>query len=574
MPADSSGARTTVIVVGAGYAGLTAALFLAWRGVPVVLVERRPSTSVQPKAFGIVHRSMELFRQIPGLEKRILDADVVDFVNEAHISIATDMKDPNQEVLVTGGDDTMKVLTSLTPAGFGALPQSKIELILRVAAEEHGADLRFNTRLESFDEDDDGVVAVLSDVETGDQYRIDADYLVAADGWQAPVREWLDLPTHGVGELWRCRTILFDADLDFILAGRKALLTYFKNDAFTGLYAYLENAREVFGVSGAHLLGVNYFTERGERDEDFTDERCVELIRIAMATPDLDATITDQSTFVIAHRVADRMREGRVFLAGDSAHVMPQTGGLGGAMAIQDGYDIAWRIAAVHHGEAGPSLLDSYDAERRPIGESTTNRQLHRLSDRMAPQLKSLDFPEAVHPIWEHMGYRVRSAHVFTEPDDDGSLLEDPVTAVARPGSRGPHVPVVVDGERGSIVDLFGRHHVLLAGAADSPWLAAATAAADRLGVTLATYAIGGVLADPTGELRKRYELDAGAAVLVRPDGLVAWRALDLAAEPDATMRQVLTTVFGRDETWPEQPEWSATTLRQTGIEYFSNIRR
>ncbi|WP_018680547.1 FAD-dependent oxidoreductase [Actinokineospora enzanensis] len=572
MPSETATERTTVIVVGAGYAGLTAALFLAWRGVPVLLVERHPATSVQPKAFGIVHRSMELFRQIPGLEPRILAADVIDFVNEAHITIAHDMADPDPEVLLAGNDDTMSVLTGLTPAGFGALPQSKIELILRHAAEENGADLRFSTRLESFDEDDDGVVARVSDVDTGRAYTIAADYLVAADGWQAPVRDWLDIPTHGVGELWRCRTILFDADLDEILAGRKALLTYFKRDDFTGLYAYLDNAIEVFGVSGAHLIGVNFFLERGDREEDFTDEYCTELIRKAMARPELAVTITDQSTFVIAHRVADRMREGRVFLAGDSAHVMPQTGGLGGAMAIQDGYDIAWRIAAVHTGQAGSALLDSYDVERRAIGESTTNRQLHRLSDRMAPQLKVLEFPEEVSAIWEHLGYRVHSAHVVSEPDDDGTLLEDPVTALARPGSRAPHVPILRDGADASMVDLFGRSHVLLLGSADSPWRAAAEALDTELGFGLAVHALGADLADPTGEVRKRYELGPDAALLVRPDGLVAWRSLTAPEDCAAELRGALERVFARVPV--EQEGWTARTLAQTGFEHFGKIRR
>lgn len=574
MSEDATEHRTRVIVVGAGYAGLTAALFLAWRGVPVTLVERHPSTSVQPKAFGIVHRSMELLRQIPGLEEKILAADVIDFVNEAHITIATDMKDPDPEVLLAGNDDTMSRLISLTPAGFGALPQSKIEAILRRTAEELGADLRFSTQLESFDEDDTGVVATLVDLPTGRRQRVAADYLVAADGWQAPVREWLDLPTHGVGELWRCRTILFDADLTELLAGRKALLTYFKNDEFTGLYAYLENAREVFGVSGAHLLGINYFIERGESDDDFTDERCVELVRKAMATPDLEVTITDQSTFVIAHRVADRMREGRVFLAGDSAHVMPQTGGLGGATAIQDGYDIAWRIAAVVAGHAGPNLLAGYDAERRPVGESTANRQLHRLSDRMAPQLKTLQFAEEVSPVWEHLGYRVRSPFVLAEPGDAGDLLEDPESAEARPGSRAPHVPVRRGGRDISVLDLFGRDHVLLLGSPDTAWRAAAEKQAAELDVPLPVHAFGAELTDHTGEVARRYGLGADTAILVRPDGYVAWRAPALPDDPEQVLRDVLTTVLGRGEEPVDPPEWTQPMLRRTAIRFFSNIRR
>ncbi|MEE3922482.1 FAD-dependent oxidoreductase [Micromonospora sp. BRA006-A] len=449
---------------------------------------------------------MELLRQIPGLEEKILAADVIDFVNEAHITIATDMKDPNPEVLLAGNDDTMSRLIRLTPAGFGALPQSKIEAILRRTAEELGGDLRFSTRLESFDEDDDGVVATLVDLPTGRRYRVAADYLVAADGWQAPVREWLELPTHGVGELWRCRTILFDADLTELLAGRKALLTYFKNDEFTGLAAYLENAREVFGVSGAHLLGINYFIERGESDDDFTDERCVELVRKAMVEPDLEVTITDQSTFVIAHRVADRMREGRVFLAGDSAHVMPQTGGLGGATAIQDGYDIAWRIAAVVAGYAGPNLLTGYDAERRPVGSRpptgscTASRTDGATAQDVAvrrggePGLGAPGLPGPL-AVRQHRTRRRR------RPAGGSELAQ------ARPGSRAPHVPVRHGDREISLLDLFGRDHVLLLGSPGTPWRAAAEKQAAALGVPLPVYAFGADLTDHTGEAARRYDL-------------------------------------------------------------------
>nr|BFE81751.1 hypothetical protein GCM10020093_043520 [Planobispora longispora] len=213
------------------------------------------------------------------------------------------------------------------------------------------------------------------------------------------------------------------------------------------------------------MLGVNYDPARGESEADFTDERCVELVRRATGRPGLEVKLLDRTSFAMAHVLAGRYRQGRVFLAGDAAHTMPPTGGQGGSTALQDGCDLAWRLWLVLSGQAGEGLLDAYDAERRPIGTLTADAQLANLGVRMPPAMR-VDYPEPLaDPFAAIIGYRYHSPIVVGEPGDDGSLLEDPREPTGRPGSRAPHVVLEREGGTISAHDLFGSGFVLLAGA-------------------------------------------------------------------------------------------------------------
>jgi hypothetical protein len=225
---------------------------------------------------------------------------------------------------------------------------------------------------------------------------------------------------------------------------------------------------------------------------------------------------------------------------------MPPTGGQGGSTALQDGCDIAWRLWLVISGQAGEGLLDSYDAERRPIGTLTADAQLANLGVRMPPAMR-VGYPEPIEdPFAPLLGYRYHSAAIVAEPGDDGSLLEDPRRPTARPGSRAPHV-VLERGERlVSTIDLFGAGFVLLAAGPSEDWTEAAQAVAARLGVSLLAYRIGRELRDPEGDFARLYGVREGGAVLVRPDGYVAWRAQEAATDPSDILEHALTTVLAR----------------------------
>ncbi|MEU4571549.1 FAD-dependent monooxygenase [Nonomuraea sp. ATR24] len=527
--------RVPVLVVGGGYAGLSAAMMLAWRDVPVMLVERHPGTSVQPKAFGVGPRAVELMRPVPGVEQALADvwAGIGD---NMRIAIATSLNDPDPQMIISDEKEEFAFLADATPAAQVGAPQAEIERVLRAKAEELGADLRFSTELVSVEQDGDSVLAVLRS--GGQESVVRADYVIAADGYRSPLRHQLGIPVGGKGELGQMCSIMFDADLTGLVRDREVTLWYLRNDAFTGVI--------VTGTGvGAHVLGVNYAP--GQSAADFTPEHCAELVRLAVGVPDLDVRVLDTTTFPMAHVLAERYREGRVFLAGDAAHTMPPTGGQGGSTALQDGCDLAWRLWLVITGQAGPGFLDTYDAERRPIGTLTADAQLANLGVRMPPAAR-IGYPEPLDdPMSAILGYRYHSTAVIPEPGDDGSLLEDPRHPTARPGSRAPHVLLDWDGQPISTIDLYGSGFVLLAHQhGGRPWAEAGRLVAERLGVRLARILVDEELMDVEGRWQERYGVSGGGAVLVRPDGYVAWRSPGLTGDPADTLEHVLRTVLSR----------------------------
>lgn len=497
-----------VLIVGAGLAGLSAAMFLGVHGVPALVVERHPTTSIYPKARGQFPHTMEALR-VAGVADQLL---------------AAGPKDPGMRIVVaesvTGRafkdlliDDTPD-FTALSPAPWANASQEAAEPILLERARELGAEVRFDTELLEFTQDADGVTAVLS---TG---PIRARYLVAADGHRSPIRHALGIGTHGRGELGRSSGIVFDADL-----GRTGFaLYYLQNPALPG------NSGVVVSTDTPHRWALSV-----GHDPAIDEARWLELIRIATGVPDLAPTPVSggAASGHTAVRVADRFSQGRVHLIGDAVRVMPPTGGLGGNTAILDGYHLAWKLAMVVRGEAGPRLLDSHDPERRPYADVVVEQQYTAFVHRMRPDLADATLAAPIEPVSAlFFGYHHLGA-IVPGPDDDGAVFENPENPTARPGSRAPHVPLRRNGADLSTVDLFGRRFVLLTESAR--WQAPPEVDVHRIGADVE---------DPEGRWAKTYGVTAEGAVLVRPDGVVAWRSVGAGA-PDAVER-ALTEVLDR----------------------------
>jgi hypothetical protein len=245
------------------------------------------------------------------------------------------------------------------------------------------------------------------------------------------------------------------------------------------------------------------------------------------------------SRFRVHHRLADRYREGRVFLAGDAAHTWPPVGGHGANTGMQDAHNLAWKLTAVLRGWAGPALLDTYQAERRPVALETGRQAVLRgLTGQMMPTGRPGD--RLLDDVVIILGYRYASSAVVGAEHD--TVLPAELALTGRPGTRAPHVWLESAGTRVSTLDLFGTGFVLLTGPDGHGW---AEAAGD-LGVPLTVHRIGTDLVDVDGRFAEVYELKPATAVLVRPDGFVAWRTDSPAADPRAALGDALTRILSR----------------------------
>ncbi|GAA4608350.1 putative polyketide hydroxylase [Actinoplanes octamycinicus] len=489
---------TPVLIAGGSLVGLSSALFLARQGVSCVLVERHPGTSVHPRAVGYYPRTMELLRQA-GLEERALKAAAGFAGHRTRAGVESLAGRTTFSRTEMDEDD----LDTVTPCRLLLLTQDRLEPLLRARAEELGADLRFATTLTSFTQDPSGVDAVLTDEQTGQRLRIRADYLIGADGPRSPVREALGIPRTGRGVISRHVSIAFYADMAPVLDGRRFSVVHVGNDRVRGILVHDDTLRE-----GTLIVG--YDPERGESLEDFTDSRCAELVRAAIGVDDIDVRIRSRFPWDMAESTATRYVDGRVLLAGDAAHVIPPTGGYGANTGIADAHNLAWKLAAVLAGTAGPELLETYDSERRPVGAFAAAQGALQLAVRSGQR------PDAV----VHDAQAVTMGYRYPVPG------VEPAGLPAEPGTRAPHVWLRRDGAESSTLDLFGAGFTVLAAGPGDRWTEAARSAAAVTGVRIDACAI------DTDEFRRAYRLETGEAVLVRPDGFVAWRSPAGPADP------------------------------------------
>jgi hypothetical protein len=290
--------------------------------------------------------------------------------------------------------------------------------------------------------------------------------------------------------------------------------------------------------------------------QDYTPERCKDLLLSAIGKPDMDVEIVGIAPWQPIQRVANRFQEGRVFLVGDAAHTMPPKLGLGVNTAIQSAQNLAWKLAAVIRGQATPQLLTTYQSERHSVGRLASEQSLvgpaaslltQGSDDKLLPAEKKVSLFSII------AGYRYHSQAVFSEEatpsaPDEIELLDQPEELTGQPGSRVPHLWVERQGLRISTLDLLDGHFVLLAGPDGAPWCDAVSGATASLGIDLVAYRVGadGDLLDLENGWQAKMGVSAEGVVLVRPDGFVAWRSYASASSPEQRLVQVLASVLCR----------------------------
>jgi 2-polyprenyl-6-methoxyphenol hydroxylase-like FAD-dependent oxidoreductase len=519
-----------VLVVGGSMVGLSTAMFLGAHGVGALVVERHAGTAIHPRAAHFHLRTLELLRSV-GLEEPFRRASAERYDPDSGINA----------VVSLAGEEIANYIPNLnagverySPTVRAFLTQDTLEPLLRERAEQLGATLRYATEVVALEQDGDGVTAHVRDLDRGVDAEIRARYVVAADGNRSPIRTRLGIAMRGHGLLSRSVTIHYRADLSELLRDRNQGVIYITNDTLRG---FMRPQR----TGDAGFLVVNTVgppdAPRSDVSPGFTERDAVRLLRAAIGDPDVAVQVTDIAPWEAVADNAERYRDGRILLAGDAAHTVPPNGGFGGNTGLHDAHNVAWKLAHVLDGRAGEGLLDTYDAERRPIGGLTVEQAYARYVTRTAPELGTDGMQPLVDDLTLEIGYRYESDAVVLGDGDAVGLHEHPDTARGRPGSRAPHV-VLADGS--STLDLFGRAFVLLAAPGGGDWCDAARAAGAELGLTVDAHRV-----DVPG-FAEAYGLQDGGAALVRPDGVVGWRAAAGEAASAGRAGTVLAAIVDR----------------------------
>jgi 2-polyprenyl-6-methoxyphenol hydroxylase-like FAD-dependent oxidoreductase len=516
--------RTQVLIVGAGPVGLTLAIDLAQRGVRVLLVERNATAIQLPKMERCNARTMEIFRRL-GIAARVRDAglprevpmDVFlapSMAGAAYVHLPYPSVADAQATIAAHNDGR-----PLEP--YQLISQYTLEPLLRSIAETYpNVEIRFSCELTSFAHDVDGVTAeVRSD---GVTQHVRADYLVGCDGGSSTVRKALGIALAGQGNIRTLRQALFHSDdlFDRIPMGNGRHYHIATPPIFP--FIILQDSTKHWTLHAA-----------AESDEQMTT-----IFRDALG---MDVAFETLSVNAWTQHLlcADRYRDGRVFIAGDAAHLVIPTGGLGMNTGIGDATDLAWKLAATLAGWGGPALLDSYETERRQIGlrnvrasgAAMSGRNTWRAADTIDEMARRFDAEQrkVTEILGIEAGYRyVDSPLICAEAGDAPDPDNRAYVPTTWPGARVPHV-WLDDGT--ALHDRLGAGYTLLqlGDAHDaSPFVDAFA----RIGAPL------DVLCVSSARAREIYATDV---LLIRPDLHVVWRGARIPAD----VRDIVATATG-----------------------------
>jgi putative polyketide hydroxylase len=538
--------QVPVLIVGAGGAGLSLSLLLRQQGISSLLVEERSDISWYPRARNLNFRTLEVFRAL-GLEAQVIAAGspVSRMFRKETLASAEREEFPavNEATRIV---DHPEILTPEPPMWY--CPQSRLEPLLLGVARECGIDVRYNTELVSFIQDQHGVTAVIKDHARGTSSHIRADYLAACDGAHSRVRNALGVKTEGLGELDEHYIfVYFRASWGELIRGYEADAILIDQPDFRGIFLITDADRG--------MLLIQEKPSKAGSMQTYTAEGCKELVLKGIGQSDISIEIVDIAHWRPAQSVAEHFQRDRIFLVGDAAHTMPPKLGLGLNTAIQSAQNLAWKLAAVLKENGSAQLLATYQTERHPIGVLASEQSLSGPAASIINQgsdVKLLSPEKRVSLFSLIAGYQYRSEAVLSE--DDGlpspvqtQLLDKPQQLTGMPGTRMPHLWLEHQGQRISTLDLLDGRFVLFVGPAGKPWQQAAAALVASSGVPLATHrlAADGDLLDREDGWRRQLGISVGGAMLIRPDGFVAWRGT-LPINPEQRLKQVVFSVLCR----------------------------
>ncbi len=578
--------ETDVLIIGTGPAGSATAALLASYGVENMAINRYRWLANTPRAHITNQRTMEVLRDL-GREveaEGYLHASPQEIMGENVFCTAIAGEELGR-LKTWGTHPTSKAEHLLSsPSEMNDLPQTFMEPLLFKTACARGTQARMSTEYVSHVQDDEGVTTTCRDRLTGKDFTVRSKYLVGADGGNSLVAQHLGLPFEGKMGVAGSMNILFKADLTRYVAHRPSVL-----------YWVLQPGSNVGGIGmglvrmirpwNEWLINWGYDISQGVPDVDnaFAEGVARDLI----GDPNIDIEITSVSTWTVNNCYATRTQKGRVFCMGDAIHRHPPSNGLGSNTSIQDGFNLAWKLAMVLKGQAGPGLLETYTEERAPVARQIVTRANQSIEE-FGPIFGALGLLDSIDPVkmqenmdrrcedgsaaesqraalreaiafkvYEfdahgvEMNHRYKSAGIATDGQPEPAFTRNPELHFEQttwPGARLPHAWLFGEGNRkASTLDLCGHgKFTLLTGIGGQAWVDAAETLSAELGLPLVAHVIGPrqTWQDHYGDWARAREVGDAGVVLVRPDHHVAWRSEGLAADPAGELRRVLKTIL------------------------------
>ena len=579
---------TDILIIGTGPAGSSTAALLSSYGVENMVINRYRWLANTPRAHITNQRAMEVIRDLGedvenevyfyGTEQDLMGENV----------FCTSLAGEEIGRMRSWGKHPLSRAEHLlsSPSRMNDCPQTYMEPILFKTACSRGTQSRMSTEYLSHEQDEDGVTTTCRDRLTGKEFTIRSKFLVGADGGNSLVAEHAGLPFAGQMGVAGSMNILFKADLSKYVAHRPSVL-----------YWVLQPGAEVGGI-GMGLVRmirpwnewlINWGYDINQPPPEVDEAFAVKVARDLIGDPDIDIEFQDASVWTVNNCYATHLQNGRVFCMGDATHRHPPSNGLGSNTSIQDSFNLAWKLAMVVNGQAGPGLLESYSAERAPVAKQIVTRANQSIEE-FGPIFEALGLLESVDPVKmqanmdarcdhtpeaEEQRAKIRDAIAFKvyefdahgvemnqryasdaivtdgqpEPtfEKDRELHYQPTTW---PGARVPHVWVHGEGgKKASTLDITGHgKFTVLTGIGGEGWIAAAKTVGEELGLDIAGHVIGPrqQWQDFTGDWARAREVGDSGIVLVRPDHHVCWRAQKSVDDPVAEMRRVMTTILDR----------------------------
>ncbi len=570
---------TDVLVVGAGPAGLTAAALLARLGVSCVTVAKYGGTADSPRAHITNQRAVEIFRDL-GLEERVMERALPHHLMGKQV-FATAFAGRELSRMMTwgAGVDRRADYEAASPCAMCNAPQHVLEPMLLDRARDLGADIRFNHELVAIEQAPADVRARIRMRPGCDEFEIRSRYVVGCDGARSFVAEAGGFSFDGQAGLANAVTVWIEADLTRYTRHRSGALFFVcppgSDDVFS-IWTCVEPWTEWSTI----------FAHFGGRPADRSEETILRRVRTAIGDPKVAVKIKKISEWQVNHQVAARYRNGNLLLAGDAAHRHPPANGLGSNTSIQDSYNLAWKLGLVIDGRAGDRLLESYGAERQPVGRQVVDRANQSVME-MGGWLGALGFQpgqteaEALaivdrlfgpdgedrrrallagleqmngqfngHGVELNQRYAcgalVADGTPFPESPRDPEIYHQ---ATTHPGAHLPHVWLERDQRDVSTLDLCAYDRfTLLTGIGGDDWCEAARLVARRIGVAIhpVVVGLGQTNNDVLGTWTRIREVGDRGCILVRPDRVVAWRSAGRRPDPAADLEAVMVEILGQ----------------------------